>query len=38
MAAAGLKNFKEVIQNKAYRINPNDRKIFEEGDLQTFLD
>jgi hypothetical protein len=37
MAAAGLKNFKEVIQNKAYRINPNDRKIFEEGDLQTFF-
>ena len=37
MAAAGLKNFKEVMQNKAYRINPNDRKIFEEGDLQSFF-
>lgn len=37
MAAAGLKNFKEVIQNKAYRINSNDRKIFEEGDLQSFF-
>ena len=37
MAAAGLKNFKEIIQNKAYRINPNDRKIFEEGNLQTFF-
>jgi hypothetical protein len=37
MAAAGLKNFKEVIENKAYRINPNDRKIFEEGDLQSFF-
>jgi hypothetical protein len=37
MAAAGLKNFKEIIQNKAYRINPNDRKIFEQGDLQSFF-
>ena len=37
MAAAGIKNFKEVIQNKAYRINPNDRKLFEEGDLQSFF-
>lgn len=37
MAASGLKNFKEVIQNKAYRINSNDRKIFEQGDLQSFF-
>jgi hypothetical protein len=37
MAAAGIKNFKEIIQNKAYRINPNDRKLFEEGDLQSFF-
>lgn len=37
MAAAGLVNFKEVIQNKAYRINPNDRKLFEQGDLQSFF-
>ena len=37
MAASGLKNFKEIIQNKAYRINPNDRKIFEQGDLQSFF-
>jgi hypothetical protein len=37
MAAAGLKNFKEIVQNKAYRINSNDRKIFEEGDLQSFF-
>jgi hypothetical protein len=37
MAASGLKNFKEVVQNKAYRINPKDRKIFEEGDLQSFF-
>jgi hypothetical protein len=37
MAASGLKNFKEVIQNKAYRINANDRNIFEQGDLQSFF-
>jgi hypothetical protein len=37
MAASGLKNFKEIIQNKAYRINPNDRNIFEQGDLQSFF-
>jgi len=37
MAASGLRNFKEIIQNKAYRINPNDRKIFEQGDLQSFF-
>lgn len=37
MAAEGLKNIKEVIRNKAYRINPNDRKIFEEGDMQSFF-
>ena len=37
MAASGLKNFKEIVQNKAYRVNPNDRKIFEEGDLQSFF-
>lgn len=32
-----LKNIKELINNKGYTINPNDRKIFEEGDLQTFF-
>jgi hypothetical protein len=37
MAASGLKNFKEVIENKAYRINANDRNIFEQGDLQSFF-
>ena len=37
MAASGLKNFKEIIENKAYRINPNDRNIFEQGDLQSFF-
>ncbi len=37
MAAEGLKNFKEVVQNKAYRINPKDRNIFEEGDMQSFF-
>ena len=37
MAAAGLKNFKEIIENKAYRVNPNDRKLFEQGDMQSFF-
>lgn len=32
-----LKNIKEIINNKGYVINPNDRKIFEEGDLQSFF-
>ena len=37
MAASGLKNFKEIVQNKAYRVNPKDRKIFEDGNMQSFF-
>ncbi len=37
MAASGLKNFKEIVENKAYRVNPNDRKLFEQGDMQSFF-
>jgi len=32
-----LKNIKELIDNKGYVIKPQDRKIFEEGDLQSFF-
>ena len=32
-----IKTFKEIIQNKGYRINTNDRKIFEEGTLESFF-
>lgn len=32
-----IKNIKEIINNKGYVINPEDRKIFEEGDLQSFF-
>lgn len=32
-----LKTFKDIINNKGYRINSKDRKIFEEGNLQTFF-
>jgi hypothetical protein len=32
-----IRNIKELINNKGYTINPNDRKIFEEGDLQSFF-
>lgn len=35
--AESLKNFKDIINNKAYNINAKDRKIFEEGDLQSFF-
>lgn len=35
--AASLKNFKDIINNKAYNVNAKDRKIFEEGDLQSFF-
>ena len=37
MAASGLKNFKEIVQNKAYRVNSTDRKLFEQGDMQSFF-
>lgn len=32
-----IQNIKEIINNRGYVINPNDRKIFEEGDLQSFF-
>jgi hypothetical protein len=32
-----IQNIKEIIDNRGYVINPNDRKIFEEGDLQSFF-
>ena len=32
-----IRNIKELINNKGYVINPNDRKIFEEEDLQSFF-
>jgi hypothetical protein len=32
-----IKAFKDIIDNKGYRINSNDRKIFEEGNLESFF-
>jgi hypothetical protein len=32
-----IKSFKEIIENKGYRINPQDRNIFEESDIQSFF-
>lgn len=32
-----IKSFKDIIDNKGYRINSNDRKIFEEGTLESFF-
>ena len=32
-----IKNIKEIINNKGYVIDPQDRKIFEDGDLQSFF-
>ena len=32
-----IQNIKEIINNRGYVINPNDRKIFENGDLQSFF-
>ncbi len=32
-----LKTFKDIIDNKGYRINSKDRKIFQEGNLETFF-
>jgi hypothetical protein len=32
-----IKTFKDIIDYKGYRINSKDRKIFEEGNLQTFF-
>jgi len=32
-----IRNIKEIINNKGYVIKPEDRKIFEQGDLQSFF-
>jgi hypothetical protein len=32
-----VKKFKDIIDYKGYRINSKDRKIFEEGNLQSFF-
>jgi hypothetical protein len=32
-----IRNIKEIIYNKGYVINPSDRRIFEEEDLQSFF-
>ena len=32
-----LRNFKDIIDNKAYLVNSKDRKIFEEGDYASFF-
>jgi hypothetical protein len=32
-----IKSFKEIVDNKAYRINAKDREIFEQGTLQSFF-
>ena len=32
-----IKTFKEILDNKGYRINSNDRKIFEQGNFQSFF-
>lgn len=32
-----IKAFKDIIDNKGYRINTNDRKVFEEGTLESFF-
>ena len=32
-----IKTFKEILDNKGYRIDSNDRKIFEQGNLQSFF-
>jgi hypothetical protein len=32
-----IKTFKEILQNKGYRIETNDRQIFENGTVQSFF-
>jgi hypothetical protein len=32
-----IRTFKEIIDNKGYRINSKDREIFEQGNLQSFF-
>jgi hypothetical protein len=32
-----IKTFKEILENKGYRIDTNDRQIFENGTIQSFF-
>ena len=32
-----IKSFKEIVDNKAYRISAKDREIFEQGTIQSFF-
>jgi hypothetical protein len=32
-----IKTFKEIIENRGYRIDSNDRKIFENGTIESFF-
>ena len=32
-----IKTFKEIIANKGYRIDSNDRRIFETGTIESFF-
>ena len=32
-----VKGFKDIIQNRGYKIDSKDRKVFEEGNLQSFF-
>lgn len=32
-----IRNIKELIDSKGYTINPEDREVFEDGNLQTFF-
>jgi len=34
---AAIKSFKEIINNKGYRINKSDRELFDRGDIQSFF-
>ena len=32
-----VKGFKDIIQNRGYKIDSKDRRVFEEGNLQSFF-
>ena len=32
-----IKTFKEILENKGYRIDSNDRQIFENGSIESFF-
>jgi hypothetical protein len=32
-----IKSFKDIINNKGYRINKSDRDLFDKGDIQSFF-